>query len=466
MSNLLRRSARFAIALSLAGLCGGLVKSAAASDLALGANGEVYRLRTGAYGQLFPGGTDASPDANVLALDIARPDLPLQRLLVPATAGEEQEDSATLVFEDASQSVFVLWESRPSPIHPILEIASYDGTNWSDVIQILGNYYARKSSPQMVITHDVLQATSADGTATTIRRTILHTLWAEDNAAGTQDTFYTPIILDNGRYLGSSPLFRLNGLDPSPTVATAPDVADNLLVAPHLQAGRDDRSVIAAFADAVSRRIATIEITVLPRELSSLADDARAHIIGVGATAFPGNLSALAADARAHIIGVGVTFQPEVVQAMANDVASMIVAADPSAGLVSIADQARAHIIGIGARMSAGGLRSITDLSFSNAQQIAEIDGGDPTSSDGMTHLLRFSVAASRPAPRLGAGNVEMYLSPDGQKVVLSWESDTAVGYREQSAGGPWSDVRQLILGDTLDLNAARLALAQRALNR
>ncbi len=464
MGAFLRRPARLALAILAVCLCGTL--AAHAGSLALGASGEVYMLRTGTYGQLFPGGADASPDANVLALDVMPPNAPLQRLLVPGTAGDEEEDAATIVYEDASGSVFVLWESLPSPIHPILKIASYDGTSWSSVIQILGNYYARKSSPQMVITHDVIQTTAADGTVTPVRRTVLHTLWAEDNAIGTQDTFYTPIILDNGFYLGSSPLIRLNGLDPSPAPSAAPDVADNLLTAPHLQAGRDDRTVIASFADSNTHRIATVEIAVLPRELGNLADDSRAHIIGVGATDFPGNLTALAADARAHIIGVGVNFQPEVVAAMAADVANLITAADPTtATLSSIADDARAHIIGIGARMSSGGLRSMTDISFAGTQQVIEIAGDPTTGGDGVTHLLRFGVAASCVAPRIGPGNVEMYLSPDGQKLVLSWEGGTSISYREES-NGVWSDVRQLVLGSTLTLDAARQILAQRALNR
>ena len=99
------------VSLLLAGAVG--VSAAPAAErgqIALGSNGELYSVYSGAYGELFPQSSGAPAEASVLALEIAYPGEQTQRLLVPGTddAFGDLEGSSSLVFEDQSGTVFLL----------------------------------------------------------------------------------------------------------------------------------------------------------------------------------------------------------------------------------------------------------------------------------------------------------------------------------------------------------------------
>src|SRR4051794_1082922 len=108
-------AAAFACSLALAG-------SALAADrqAALGDSGEVYFVRAGTYGDLFPGGTDTAPENSVLALDIVRRDQPAERLLVPGTEGSDVESSPFELYETTSGALFMVWQAQVGTIHPVL----------------------------------------------------------------------------------------------------------------------------------------------------------------------------------------------------------------------------------------------------------------------------------------------------------------------------------------------------------
>src|SRR3954465_11076739 len=111
--------ARTCFALILAGTLA-LASSALAADrqAALGDSGEVYLVRTGSYGELFPGGTGADAKNPVLALDIVRPGQAAQRLLVPGTDGADVESSPFELYESSSGALFLVWQSQINSISP------------------------------------------------------------------------------------------------------------------------------------------------------------------------------------------------------------------------------------------------------------------------------------------------------------------------------------------------------------
>src|SRR5206468_3348341 len=143
----------------------------------------------------------------------------------------------------------------------------------------------------------------------TKHRTSLHLLWQEEGAAaGSINTFYTPVIFVDGVFTGNNPVYDLSAFLPA---GTAADIQPALLRAPTIQSGRDQRTVVVAFASQSTGQMATVEIDVLPEELSRLSEEARSHIIEIGAPLYPGKLPDLAAKARSHIIEIGVAFHPE-----------------------------------------------------------------------------------------------------------------------------------------------------------
>src|SRR5262245_31170713 len=253
------RNHSFRVLALTAGL--GLLASAAFGwqrDRALGSGGELYTVRAGLYGELFPQGTDAAPGVPALALEVARPGEAATRFLVPGTEDDDREQTPTVVFEDSSGSAFLVWETSHNA-HPLIRLASFDGDGWSAVIQVPGSTFGYKTSPQIAVTRDSYSDTDADGKPVRISRTVLHLIWEEEDGDGKR-TLYTPIILENGRFTGFVPTIDLNHFDQSARADLAYELGDELLRSPSIQAGRDARSVVVAFADSASRRLVTVQV--------------------------------------------------------------------------------------------------------------------------------------------------------------------------------------------------------------
>ncbi|HEY4572767.1 MAG TPA: hypothetical protein VIJ26_02345 [Thermoanaerobaculia bacterium] len=452
----------------------GLALAAAAfagHDTALGSDGTIFQVRTGLYGDLFPAGKAADKTITVVALDVTKPGAPAQRLLVPGTDGFEVESSPSVVFEDDSQTVFLLWESAIN-VHPVLELSGFDGTNWLPSITVTGNPFAVKTSPQFVLTRDSYDLTGAGGTTTTRHRTILHLLWQEAGAGTQVRTFYSPVIINDGQYIGWNPLYDLDDFLPAvPAGAAAPaDVQTAVTGAPLIQGGRDERTVVAAYASTARGQMATVEIDVLPEQLMQLADKARSHIIDIGRASYPNDLPSLAEKARSHIIDIGRAFHPEIGASIADQVKADILA-DTSGDLPTLATKARSHIIDIGAKLSGRGLRPT--LGDDQDAQIVEVDGSPiaqaaaalPDATQSPYHLLQIRTVNTWPAPRVGPGTVKVFVSQSGADLIISWAQGDRVLYRNSQNGG-WSDPRTLLFSDSLSLQKSYDILDQRIRNR
>ncbi len=427
---------------------------------ALGAGGKLYQMRTGRYGDLFPGGSAAAVDNQVLALDV-RLGTVTERHLVPDTSGPDPDSDPSLLYEESTGTVFAVWQTRLSGVFPIFNLARFHGETWSPAIEITGNPYALKSPAQLLVSRDSL-TTDDGGTVRVHQRMVIHLVWAEENHEGAYNTFYTPIVFEDGSYLGRHKVYRLRNLDGSPPAAGETGLA--ILKAPRLQPGSDGSSVVVAFADSATRRIAAVEIRALPRDLTSLGDRARAHIIGLGRASFPNDLEALAGAARAHIIGLGMRLRPQVLRSLGDELRTYILAWRPEHGdLDALAGAARAHIIGLGSGFSGDGLQP----TVAEGAQDAVLEEIASAELDGPAHLFSFRVASSRAVPRIAATaqTVALFSSPDGSAVMIAWALAERVRYRESGAQG-WSEVQEIRLNSELDLEAAWKILADRARGR
>jgi hypothetical protein len=441
----------------LAGWCA-LPCLAARRDAAIGAKGEVYVAQTGSYRTLFPGSAANAADFPVLALDILRPSGETERILVPGTDDQKVEAKPSLVYEDESQTVFLVWENRISDIHSMLSLGAFDGKDWMKPIEITGNPFSPKTSPQISVTRD---ASTVSGSTT--RRTILHLIWEEEMSSGSDNIFYSPIILEDGVFLGWNPTFNLTALDLSDPAGTTFETSADLVKAPTIQGGRDGRTIVVGLASAERRRLTTVEVDVLPQEVGQLAERTRAVIIDLGARLYPSNPRALAEQTKASILSQGAAFRPEVIQTIADRVQAEILASNKTP-LGSLAEKTRAVIIDLGAQFSGRGLRSGGDRG--NAK-LVEIGPESPTAgSTPAPHLLNFRVVSSRPAPRVGGGpEIKLFLSEDGEDQLVAWVEGDHIRYRETTSDG-WTDIRDTKLGGAIDKNRAFEILEQRVRNR
>jgi hypothetical protein len=445
-------------------LAGTLAAPGLAQDgtAALGAAGEVYLPKAGVYKDLFPNGHDAPLDNTVLAVDLIQPGAAPQRLLVPYTSGADIESSPAVLFEDDSNTLFILWASQLNPLNSVLKLASFDGTNWGPPIQITGNPFSSKTAPQLAITRDSFPVTDSDGNTTTRHRTIIHLIWEEQNATGNQDVLYTPVILEEGNYLGWAPVYNLNDMVGRTPSNSAFVPSDSFVQAPALQAGRDSRTLVVGFASAETRAISAVEIDVLPEEISDLAEKCRAHIIDVGHTLFPNYLQNMADKAAADIIASGTAFHGDIVTLIAGQIHDLVLAnrGTETADLTSLSEDARAHIIDVGVQLSGRGLQDPNTQAKSLVESTVSVD-----STQDPSHLIHFRVASNRPAPQMGSTGPQLFLSQTGDDAIVAWTDSGNILYL-QSQGTGWSNQNQINLAGSLDAPSAYNILKQRARSR
>jgi hypothetical protein len=427
--------------------------------MVLGTGGQLFAVKAGEYGGLFPGGRATDATNTVLAVDVVRADAAVERLLVPGTEGSEVERLPSLVFEEASGTVFLVWESRINVIHPVLMLSGLDPDGkWFEPVEVVGNAFANKTSPQLAITRDVSSWTTNEGDTITRYRTVLHLLWGEEDGTGLYETFYTPIVFDNGVLNGRNPIYELGSFDPAKGEATSFALSPELVRVAKIQAGRDERTVVVAFTSQLTRRLVTLEIDWLPVELASLADGLRSQIIDTGVkVSYPANRAALATKARAGILANGAAFHPEILRALADRIYAAVLS-DSGSNLVALADGLRSQIIDTGAKLSGRGLRRLSSTA-PPAGGIAEIPAGE--SETHTSHLIEFRLASSRPAPAVGAGPVTLFVSENGEDTMIAWNEIGRLLYRE-SRGDGWSEVLELRLNETFDLARALDVLQRR----
>jgi hypothetical protein len=449
-------------------------------DAALGPGGVLYQARTGTFGDLFPdaaagtapppAGLAALPDPSsvVLALDVTEAGAAPKRLLVPHTEGPEVESSPSLVYEDDSKTIFLVWETQLNTIYSVFMLSSFDGSKWSEPIEVIGNPFATKFSPHLAITRGTYHGLDDQGNTVTRHRTILHLIWTEGDVAGYFQTAYRPLILEDGIYLGYVATMHLNQFDGSTYKPGTPAAAANLVHAPAIQDGRDAQTVVVGFASDRAQSVSTVEVEVLPEELRLLSDDGRSHIIDIGVKrGYPKDLQGMADEVRRSILGMSASFQRVVLQTIADRVAAYILSTGAqSASLVSIAEGSRSLIVETGAKFSWRGLRLTSEVvpAATADPQVVEIA---PQPADGSTprhQLFQFRLASTRPAPEAGADGVQMFVSRSGEDLLLAWPGKDVVFYRT-SQGTGWDDVHTLKLTDTLDLQHAYDILEARLRN-
>lgn len=431
---------------------------------AIGAAGEVYLSKVGAYKDLFPKDHATAANNTVLAVDLLQPGAAPQRLLVPYTTGADIETSPAVLFEDDSNTLFVVWASQGNSLSSVLMLASFDGTNWGPPIQITGNPFSSKTSPQLAISRDSFAVTDSSGNSTTRHRTIVHVVWEEQGTGGNADTLYTPVILEEGTYLGWAPVYNLNDMVGRTPSGSNFAPSDLLVQSPVLQRGRDARTLLVGFASAETRRLSTVEIDILPEELSVLAAGARANIIELGRDLYPNYLQVFADKSYSNIVATGTAFHDDVVHYIATRVHDLILAnrGTSSTDLAALSEDARANIIELGSRLSGRGLRDSASLDKALVESIVSVTSQDPNVP---SNLIHFRVASNRPTPQMGSNSTQLFLSETGDDAIIAWTDSGKVLYL-QSQGTGWSSQKQINLTSSLDAPHAFDILKQRARSR
>jgi hypothetical protein len=437
---------------------------------ALGADGQLYVVRAGPYGALFPGQNNYNTATPVLVLDTTLPGSPPQRQLVPGNADGTAESSPALIYEDASKTLYVVWVSSSNSVGSVIKLASYAANQWSPAITIIGNPSASKTPPQLAVTRDTHQETDpVSGNPVTHSRTVLHIVWSEPAANGLSQAYYAPVIFEDGVWIGVVPapthLDTFDALDQSgqtaPGAGPGPfssPLADN----PTVQGGRDTSTVVTGFASNASGMLTAVEVDVLPEELRILADTSSAAILATGGQYFPGHLGALAALVQTVILSNGGAFQPEALQAISTAAQAQVMAG--ATDLTTMANRIGATIVDTGAKFALRGLRM---GGFGGAGQIVPPQVVAILVPNAPSHYLQFRVTSTRPLPAVGANGLQLFLSRSGIDALAAWTGPNsgAVLYSNTQPDGTWSSQKQLQVSSTLSLQQAYQVLEQRMQN-
>lgn len=413
----------------------------AQEQLVLGLEGTVFQLHEGTYGELFPEGFETAAENPVLALDVVRADGATERWLVPGTESSDSDGSASIVFEK-STGVYIVWETWFNGLHPILNLTSFDGSAWNEVIEIVSGPFALKGSPKLVVTREKGRGVEA-GDLTT-----LHLIWWQE-ASGISLKRYAPVFIQGGEYKGWSPVIDLSTFMPTeddPELLDVPGLENALCISP----GKDDRTVVVGFLNPQTHRLSTVELEVLPLVLGNLADEARAHIVIFGT--YVSTHAELAQTAADRMLELGSPFHEATLGYMTDQVRHAIEssAEDLTAdGIASIADKARAHIVIFGAQFGPDGLAN------GGESQILEV--GQSASGGAPYQYIKVTPISDRVAPEVG-GPAELILSESGESVIVAWEADGLVHYRE-SQGEGWSEISVIELTENLDRESVRRML-------
>lgn len=443
----------------------GLVAPAAAApsrDATVGSEGELYVVREGAYGELFPEQGLADPGNSALALEVTRPDGTSERILVPETETAHVEDSASILFEDESGTLFLLWQTKINVIHSRLNLIGFRDGEWTDSIEISGNPFGWKSSPQLAVTRDTFRTQEADGSLRKWQRTVVHLLWWEEGAGFEPLVYYSPVVLLDGAYTGWNPVLRLDDLEVVSGEGPPAPLNFPLAAAARIQAGRNGQSVVIGLVLPESGELATVAAEVLPGEFGFMADEVRHQIIEIGRESRPDEPGFLSERVRHQIIEIGnrLGLHPSVPSYAAQMAIVEIEGASSGDDPVVLADRVRHQIIEIGARL--------TDRGYDRGRMTSKLQVFETSNAEAAgapPNLIRLVQASIRPAPVTGESENALFLSQDGREVLVSWQEGGRVYYRESRRGG-WSGVRSLSLGGDLDLSRARQILEQRAHER
>ncbi len=445
-------------------LAAGWCAPAAALDpvpaAAVGGGGTFYKLTAGEFSQLFGENPALPADRAVLALDVVPAGQSLQRWVVPGTEGAEVESSPALLYDQATSTLHLVWSSLNSGnlVSSRLWLRSYGAEGWADAIDLSGGTLAEKRALRLAVTSDDY-LTRIDGVDVRRTRRILHLVWVEDTAGAGARTFYSPVVFVDGQYVGWNPVVALDDLVTAETPSPLP-AADSLREVPALEVGRAGDRVVIGFVDSRTRRIAAVEVRLLPGEIGQLADEARGHIIELAGTMLPGSPGELADAARGHIIELAMGFHPAVAGYVAQGVHDYLASADPATAPLLLGEGAQQTVLTLGDQVGSSGLAN----SCAGQGAWLELPPLVPQPGADFPHFFALRQIRHWNAPEIADHPPVLLISPDGERALVGWIAGTQLFYRESlPEGGFWSELRildltQVPFGDALTALAARLA--------
>lgn len=443
---------------------------------ALGNGGEIYEVRAGAFGELFPDEVHGNDDRSVVALDIKLPGEATRRLVVPPTMGAETESSPRLLYSKETGALNVVWMSRAAG-EVSVHLIGFDGSDWSSTVDEL--YFDPEGvAPLMALTVDELHLDLQGGASVDAERQVLHLVWRRE-VAGQPSLGYAPAIILNGALLGVGETLDLPHLNPAPGGPGNPVLAPTFGLS---VADEDLDRVTLTFGSSQSRRVTSYDIEVVPMEIVHFAQLIREQVLSGDFD--PADIVGFADTLGVQMIDAGhrrklrsrVVLTPSVIDFVASGTTRWIRENGAGYGAGALADLAAdvgdealrlatSLFTSVPAVGQSSGVKSRRTDSDPSALVIDVSDLIDDSESQLSSHVLDLRFAVEMSLPDSQGSEITLFTSDDGRSFLASWpdaREPSVLWYVESGFGGSWQPHRKLQLGEDLSLEEAHALLQQR----
>ena len=196
----MKRHVSHRIASALAGLVAFVclvpcANRAEAASAVLTKDGTLYEVFPTSYGDVIPGANASDATLRVLALRTTPPGGRPAVEVVGGTANEFYKLEASIEFDEATQSVFIVYSRVRGFFSDVLVTIRRDGA-WVDGSFLPNPGLYISLSPQLLVTRQTYTDADADGQPLTKSRTILSIVWWEES--GTAQARYAAVFIEDG----------------------------------------------------------------------------------------------------------------------------------------------------------------------------------------------------------------------------------------------------------------------------
>jgi len=263
--NVNRRVAR--LLLAAVALAAGLATSAVAEEKSLlTADGTLYEVRSGSAIDLALSGASISPDDYFIEWTSRRQDGAVRTGIVPGTQSRNDKSSLNLAYDEASDSLLLLWKEELSILN-VLELGIFKDGTWkiSALLPNLG--FAHAYNPQMRLSHATVRWTGDDGATVSRDRSILSIVWWEESQYA--QARYAPIFLDEENFdFGNVAVYDLPVLTGGGGPTTYDDIPSAAYLFPSLNSDGPGGAILATFGDLNRHKNVVVRIT-FPTDLGT-----------------------------------------------------------------------------------------------------------------------------------------------------------------------------------------------------
>lgn len=433
----------------------------------IGVDGELYRVVSGRLGDLVDVEIDGDPNVHALVVDVVSPSGTTVRRVVPGTAGSEIESHPAVAFDDATSTLYLLWQSRaPSGSYTLYFIDLRAESGFTIPMALLTEVDGFDSTPSLGATRSSFRIGTDGGTTRSVVRTVLHVVWVEGGNGSPEEVLYLPIVLlEDGAVGAAGSLAPASLGNPGTLDGDGAEIPAQLRRAPYVDRGADASSLTLTMVDAETSRLLTVRLRAIAGEIGHIADVARHVIIGTGATLEPGTKAGVVAlpsagltQIEAAVRAAGADLQPVIRDFLAVSARGAVEDLGPT---VAAASKARHVIIGTGSRTAGDGLLDAVDSTY-----VLEIPVVTEGVAESLTNLIELALLAERPLPGgLGPG-AEAFSSPTGTSAVVLWREIGAIAFRIAEGSGGWGPVHRLPVSTAAEERSVVASLRERVARR